>query len=289
MRDPSTALRQSSGQALRSSGQGSGRALARAYRALLKTAWATALEYRAQALLWILSFLFPLVMMVVWLAIVDEAGPAAGWDRADFVSYYVGVAMVNHLTFAWVVWNWDEDIRTGQLSTKLLKPLDPFHHLLSEQLGWKLFILLVIFPVVAVIAWLSPTISYPLTPGRTAACVLSVVAGFALSMLMGSTFGVLAFWSTQTHNLYSLWIGVGQFLSGWIAPLPLFPASIRRVAYLLPFRSALGFPVGILMGQLTWSEIGFGFAVTGGWILVFLILYRVLWRLGLRRYEAVGA
>jgi ABC-2 type transport system permease protein len=179
------------------------------YRALLKAAWATALEYRAQILLWILSFLFPLVMMVVWLAVVDEVGPAAGWDRADFVSYYVGMALVNQLTFAWIVWNWDEDIRTGKLSVKLLKPLDPFHHLLSEQLGWKLFILLFLLPVVAVIAWLSPTISYPLTPGRVAACVLSVVAGFALSMLMGSTFGVLAFWSTQTRNLYSLWIGVG--------------------------------------------------------------------------------
>jgi ABC-2 type transport system permease protein len=265
------------------------RNLTHAYRALPKAAWATALEYRAQILLWILSFLFPLVMMVVWLAIVDEAGPAAGWDRADFISYYVGAAMVNHLTFAWIVWDWDEDIRTGRLSVKLLKPLDPFHHLLSEQLGWKLFILLVIFPVVAVIAWLFPTISYPLTPGRAAACVLSVVAGFALSMLMGSTFGVLAFWSTQTHNLYSLWIGVGQFLSGWIAPLALFPAGFRQIARLLPFRSTLGFPMGILMGQLTWPEIGFGFAVTGGWILVFLPLYRVLWRLGLRRYEAVGA
>ena len=39
--------------------------LVRAYRALVKTAWATALEYRAQALIWFLSFLFPLVMMAV--------------------------------------------------------------------------------------------------------------------------------------------------------------------------------------------------------------------------------
>jgi ABC-2 type transport system permease protein len=263
--------------------------LARVYRALLNAAWATALEYRAQAVLWILSFLFPLVMMAVWLAVVDEVGPAAGWDRADFVSYYVGAAMVNHLTFAWIVWDWDEDIRTGKLSVKLLKPLDPFHHLLSEQLGWKLFILLIIFPIVAVIAWLSPVISYPLTPGRAIACALSVVAGFVLSMCMNSAFGVLAFWSPQVRNLYSLWHGVGQFLSGWIAPLALFPAGFRQVAYLLPFRNTLGFPMEILMGRLNWSEIELGFAVAGSWALAFLILYRVLWRIGLRRYEAVGA
>lgn len=265
------------------------RDLARVYGALVKVAWANALEYRAQVVLWILSLLFPLVMMVVWLAVVDEVGPAAGWDRSSFVSYYVGVALVNHLGTAWILWAWDEDIRTGKLSVKLLQPLDPFHHYLCDQLGWKFFILVLILPVAIVVAWLLPVISYPLTLGRVVAVILSVTLGFALNMLMSSAFGVLSFWSTQTRNLYSLWYGAGQFLSGWIAPLPLFPTSVRRVAHLLPFRCTLGFPVEILMGQLTGSEIGFGFAVSGGWIVIFLILYRVLWRVGLRRYEAVGA
>ncbi len=264
-------------------------ALARIYRALLGAAWATVLEYRAQIIIWILSFIFPLVMMVVWLAIVDEFGPAAGWTEADFIAYYLGAALVNHLTAAWVTWDWDDDIRTGNLSAKLLKPLDPFHHLLSQQLAWQLFILLIIFPPVALVVWLSPTIGYPLTPGRVAACALSVIAGFALNMFMSSAFGMLGFWFTQARNLYGLWNGVGQFLSGFIAPLALFPESFRQIANWLPFRSTLSFPMEILMGRLTDPEIGFGFAVAGGWIAIFLITYRILWRLGLRRYEAVGA
>ena len=220
---------------------------------------------------------------------MEEVGPAAGWDGSDFVSYYVGAAMVNRLTVAWLLWDWDEDIRTGTLSVKLLKPLDPLHHYLSGQLGWKILTLVFILPGVAVVAWLLPEIHYPLTPTLGLALVLSVVAGLVLNTMMASAFAVLAFWSTQVRNLYSLWWGVGQFLAGWIAPLALFPASIRRVAYCLPFRSALGFPTEILMGQLTWPEVWFGFAVTSGWILFFLIVYRVLWRIGLRRYEAVGA
>jgi len=265
------------------------RRLMRVYKALLQTAWATAVEYRAQAFLWILSSIFPLVMMAVWLAVVDEAGPLAGWGRADFISYYVGAALVYHFTFVWSVWQWDEDIRTGNLSPKLLKPLDPFHYLLSEQFGWKLFTLLFIVPPVAVIAWASPAVRYPSTLAQAVAFVLSVAAGFMLMMLMTSAFGVLAFWSTQVGNLFQLWFGVGQFLSGWIAPLALFPASIRQVAYLLPFRSTLGLPMEILMGRLAWPEIGFGFVVTCGWCVVFLVLYRILWRAGLKRYEAVGA
>jgi ABC-2 type transport system permease protein len=263
--------------------------LLRVYRALLRTAWEYVLEYRAQALLWILSGIFPLVMMVVWLALVDEAGPISGWGRDDFLAYYIGAAVVYELTFSWTAWEWDEDIRTGNLSVKLLKPLDPIHHLLSQQLAWKIFILLFVVPIVILVAWLSPAIAYPLSAGRAAAFALAVAAGFTLSNVMSSAFAMLSFWSTLSGNVYGLWIGVGQFLAGWIAPLALFPAGVRLFASWLPFRSTLGFPVEILTGQLSWPEMGFGFAVTAGWILFFLAVYRHLWRLGLRRYEAVGA
>jgi ABC-2 type transport system permease protein len=265
------------------------RKLMRVYAALLRTAWATMLEYRAQAILWILSFVFPLVMMNVWLAVIDEAGPLVGWGRGDFISYYIAATVVNYLTSAWMVWDWDEHIRTGSLSMKLLYPVDPFHQLLNWELGWKLFMLLTLVPLVSMIAWLSPAIDYPLTWDRAMAVGLSVIAGFALNVGMSCAFAMLSFWSTQTNNLFQLWSGLGQFFSGWIAPLALFPEAFRQFASLLPFRYTLSFPLEILMGQLAWPEMASGFLVTGGWGVLFFAAYRALWRLGIRRYEAVGA
>ncbi len=263
--------------------------LLQTYRALVRTSWATVLEYRAQVILWIVSWLFPLIMMAVWLAVVDEAGPAAGWDESDFASYYVAAAMVMYLTSAWVVWEWDEDIRTGSLSVKLLKPLDPFHHYLANELGWKLFALALLVPLIAVATWLLPILHYPVTPGRLLVVAVSIVLGFALNMAMSCAFGVLAFWTTQAHSLFGIWTGVGQFLSGWIAPLALFPAGLRQVAGILPFYATLGLPIEILMGRLTGAEIARELSVGAVWTVFFVVLYRVLWRAGLRRYEAVGA
>jgi len=265
------------------------RDLIRVYRALLRVGWELMLEYRAQALLWILSFVFPLVMMNVWLAVVDEAGPLAGWGRSDFIAYYVAAALFNYLTAAWVLWDWDEDIRTGSLSVKLLKPIDPFHYLLTNELGWKVFILVVMGPLVALAAWLSPEIDYPLTAESLLAVAASAVTGFALNLMMSTSFAMMSFWSTQTKNFYQLVFGLGQFLSGWIAPLALFPDTIRHVATLTPFRYTLSFPLEILMGRLSGSEIALGFAVTAIWLISFTIVYRVFWRLGVKRYEAVGA
>jgi ABC-2 type transport system permease protein len=228
-------------------------------------------------------------MMVVWLAVVEEVGPAAGWDKSDFISYYLAAVVVDYLTSAWVTWDWDEDIRTGNLSVKLLKPLEPIHHYSTNALGWKLFILVVMLPPLVLLTWFSPSVHYAADVGQWLAAVLAIAAGFLLNLFMNSAFGVIAFWTTQATNLFSLWNGVGQFLSGFIAPLALFPELFRRIAFLLPFRSTLSFPLEIMTGRLTWPEIGFGFAVTLAWTLLFYFLYRLLYRLGLQRYEAVGA
>jgi ABC-2 type transport system permease protein len=255
----------------------------------MRASWAKALEYRAQVVLWVISGVFPLVMMAVWLAVVDEAGPVSGWGRVDFISYYVGAAVVLQFTGSWVLWDWDDDIRLGSLSLKLVKPLDPVHHFLSDMLGFKLFVLAVLVPVVGLIAWLSRDITFALTPARAALFALACLGGLAVSTMMATAFAMISFWSTQSSNLFSLVYGVGQFLSGWIAPLALFPAGLRQIAYWLPYRSTLSFPLEILLGRATPAETTFGFAITALWIVVFLVIYRVLWRLGLRRYEAVGA
>ena len=139
-----------------------------------------------------------------------------------------------------------------------------------------------------VVAWLLPVINYPLTPERAVAFIIALILGLGLSIAMSAAVAMIAFWSTQARNLYGLWIGVGQFLSGWIAPLALFPPATRNVAVWLPFRSTLGLPTEILMGRLSTGETLFGMTVAAGWIVAFGFLYRLLWARGLRRYEAVG-
>jgi ABC-2 type transport system permease protein len=50
----------------------------------------------------------------------------------------------------------------------------------------------------------------------------------------------------------------------------------------------MGFPLEILLNRLTGVQIAEGFGVAALWIVVFALLYRLGWRLGVRRYQAVG-
>ena len=47
-----------------------------------------AVTYRGRMVLWVLSGFFPLLLMAVWLTVVDESGPPAGWTTSDFLAYY---------------------------------------------------------------------------------------------------------------------------------------------------------------------------------------------------------
>lgn len=265
------------------------RSLTRAYAVLVRAALLGILEYRTQALLWLIEVMFPLVMLAAWLAILSEAGSIAGWTGPDFISYYVAAALVNKCTSTWVAGQWMREINNGELAVKLLKPLDPFHQVLCLQLGEQIFVYVIGLPILAVLPLMLPAVHFPIGLAAAVLFLLSVVLGYLLNVAMGTVFGLLAFWSPQTNTLYGLWVGVGQVLSGWVAPLLLFPTGVQQVAALLPFRGLLGFPVSLITGRLSGTAIAFGLAVDAVWIGVFFALARLLWTRGLRRYDAVGA
>ena len=59
-----------------------------AYPTLVRNATQVALTYRGRLVLGLLGNLFPLLLMAVWLTVVAEGGPPAGWTAGDFLSYY---------------------------------------------------------------------------------------------------------------------------------------------------------------------------------------------------------
>jgi ABC-2 type transport system permease protein len=258
------------------------------YPGLVRSSVQTALAYRGRMVLWVISGFFPLLLMVVWLTVVAESGPPAGWTAADFLAYYVAAAVMWHLSGQHVVWEWDSDMRSGDLSTRLLLPLHPFHQYAASDIGHRVVFLGLLLPMLVLSVALVPGLGYDLDLVRVLLVVAAVVLASVLSLLMASTVALLGFWSTQTTNIWMLWWGLGSFTSGWVAPLELMPHWLRSVAVVLPFRSTLGFPVELLAGRVDGAGTLVGFGVGLAWTAAFAVLYVVGWRHGVRRYQAVA-
>ncbi|MFQ6172145.1 ABC transporter permease [Oryzobacter sp. R7] len=255
---------------------------------LLRASLQVAVTYRGRMVLWAVTGFFPLLLMAVWLTVVAESGPPAGWTTGDFLAYYAAAALVSHASGQHVVWDWDHDLRTGELSTKLLRPVHPFWQFAAGDLGHRLVLATFLVPVLVVAALALPGLDYELGPLDLLLAVLAMVIAWVLSLVMASVVAILGFWSTQTTNVWMLVWGLGSFASGWVAPLELMPRWLHDLGLVLPFRSTIGFPAELVAGRLDGAETALGFGVGLAWTVVLAAALVLGWRRGIRRYQAVA-
>ena len=117
--------------------------------------------------------------------------------------------------------------------------------------------------------------------------VLATVAAFILRFLLQGVIAMACFWSERALALERLLLIPYLFLSGLVAPLETFPPGVRAFALATPFPYTVAFPARVLMGAEV--NLGAGFLGLALWSGLFLILFLLLWRVGIRRYSAMGA
>ena len=259
------------------------------YPTLLKAYWARSIEYRGQLIIWILSSVLPLIMLVVWLNVsAQQGGSVGGYDAVGFISYYLMVTLIRRITGVWIIWDMDHDIRNGELSPQLLKPINPMHHHFTQSLASKPLQVLLVTPPIVVASLLFGA-RYDLSLFSLALTLAACAGAFVIEFLVQALIGTLAFWITQSVAVAEAWFWVRAFFSGWIVPLAIFPAAIVGPLTYLPFRYTLSFPIEIILGRLPLDQIVLGFGVELSWIAILLIAFQLMWRRGLRSSSAVGA
>jgi ABC-2 type transport system permease protein len=260
------------------------------YIQLMKTAFASMLQYRAALVIWMISqVLDPVIYLIVWSSVTQASdGQVGGYTRSDFAAYFLVLMLVNHLTYTWIMYEYDYRVRQGSLSASLLRPVHPIHSDIADNLSSKL----VSTPGLLLVALGLAFIFHPvirLEPWALAAAVPAIMLAFLLRFLLEWTLALVAFWTTRVNAINQMYFVILLFLSGQVAPLTLFPQIIQSLASVLPFRWMVSFPVELILGSLTPNQALAGFAAQAVWLVAAFILVRSVWRHGVRQYSAVGA
>ncbi|MCE2976252.1 MAG: ABC-2 family transporter protein [Pseudanabaena sp. CoA8_M7] len=261
------------------------RYLLRLIGTLFSTYYAYMLEYRAELFIWLLSNSLPFILMGAWLK-ASENG-SFGMTSLEFIRYFLAVFIVRQFNIVWVIWDFEKELISGQLSHRLLQPIDPFWHHLINHIAerWARFPMLVV--LIALFFMLYPQSFWipSLATGLLAAFLVAIA--FLLRFLIQYTFGMLAFWTERASAIEQLWFLSYIFLSGIIAPLEVFPPLARDIVLWTPFPYMVYFPSAILVGKAVniWQGIG----VMAGWMAVTVVINRWLWRKGIKQYSGMGA
>lgn len=256
--------------------------------AFSRVSWALSMEYRSQAILWMMTSLLMIIMLVVWLG-VSEGGAVNGFTRGDFIAYYMIGWVVRTLTAVWSSWELDYQVRQGTLSPLLLRPIHPIWNEIAANLTEKIFRMSIVMPIVIVVLLTSPDARVNLSLASVAAFVPALIGAWLLVFLSDYLVGLLAFWTSQTGAFIMGFYGLRVLLSGIVAPLAMFPTGVQAILEWTPFPYMLNFPTAILTRGVTGGELWIGFGVQAFWVVVLVAAVRLGWRAAMRSYSAVGA
>lgn len=259
------------------------------YSVVMRTAVQTQFQYRTANYAYMLGMIAePVIYLVVWSTVARTQGGAVdGITPGEFAAYYIVWTLVRNMNIVFTPYGWEERIRTGELSGMLVRPVHPIHYDLAYFAGYKLVVIVFWVPIAAVLALIfRPTLD--VSPLELVVFFLAIWGAYLIRSMLLWVLGMVTFWTTRVSALYDLYFTAELLLSGRLLPLALLPGWAVTVADVLPFKYTFGYPIEVLAGDLSSAELFIGLGLQVVWVAAGALLVAAVWRVGVRRYSAVG-
>jgi ABC-2 type transport system permease protein len=251
------------------------------------------LTYRVNYLARTLFSFIPLfAMLSLWRTIYAQqsGAPLSGYTPGQMIFYYLMVAVVDVLTAVNEDdWQIAADIREGNISQFLLKPIDYLWYRLCLFFSGRMaFISMACIPLGVFIFCFRGYFVAPVTGTAFVAFLISIVLTALLQFFISYTMAMLAFWLLEISTFIFILFAFEYLASGHLFPLDLLPAALQRALFFTPFPSMLYVPIAIYMGKISGAGIGQGLLLQLMWLVLAYVLARFAWRRGIKRYAAFG-
>jgi ABC-2 type transport system permease protein len=249
------------------------------------------LVYRLNFVLWrFRSLVFFLSLFFFWLAVYGNRGEFLGYEKSQMLTYVVGIAFLRGLVLGSRTADVGEQVRSGNLSKLLVKPMGMFKYLMSIDVTDK--VLNVLFTIVEV-GLILLIFRFPFyIPENLVTLVLFLVLVGVATMLfffLSVSLSTAAFWTEEiwaTRWLFG--VVLLEFLAGAFFPIDVLPEILQRIIYWTPFPYLVFFPMKVWLEQLSGLEVVRAIGICGLWAVGFWWLAKFLWQKGARNYGAYG-
>jgi len=243
------------------------------------------LQYRVNFFVQLLQSAIALGVGLAGLGIVfSHTVELGGWSRGELLAVMGVHTLILGVIKAIIEPNMArlmEDVQQGTLDYALTKPVDA--QLLVSVREIRVWSLLDVLIGLAVIGVALTQLGASLEPGQALAFAVTLTLGALMIYSLWLMLTSVAFWVVRVDSLLDLFGGL--YLAGrW--PVGIYPGWLQGLlTFLVPVAFAVTVPAEALTGRLTLPSLALAVAVAAG----MLLLARIVWRTGLRRYAGASA
>jgi ABC-2 type transport system permease protein len=257
------------------------------------------LVYRGDFALGTFMRFLPIITQIfLWSAVFESLNPSdpskariAGFAFPDMVAYFLLTMIARAFSsMPGLASGIAKQIRDGEIKKFLVQPVDLLGYLFLSRLAHKVAYYAVATIPFAIVFYLCRDYFVEGWPNATrlSCFVASLILGFVLGFFLEATLGLVGFWFLEVSSLLFVYMLLSFFLSGHMFPINILPEPFQSIVQFLPLKYLAYFPAAIFLGKVPPDQLAFEMTMLVVWTLVFIVLSRVLYAAGLRRYSGYG-
>ena len=240
----------------------------------------------------ILRFLPMITTILLWQAIYEGSGKTehAGFRYREMIAYLLLINISRMFSsMPGLAGGIAKDIREGTLKRYMIQPMDMIGYLISYRAAHKVSYIVTSAIPYALLFFVCRGFFDGFPDALTlAAYFLSLILSFLVGFFFETCVGMIGFWFLEVTSLLYIVMTLNFFLSGHMFPLDLLPAPWASILKALPFQYLAYFPAVVFLGKVKGAELVVHLFLEFAWAMIFMLLARGLYRLGLRHYSAYG-
>lgn len=260
----------------------------RTYVEFAKKAIQNSIVYRADSYAGVINTIVMIfVNIAIWRAIYEEEATLEGL-QFKLVMTYIVLSFLMQSIFVMDEYFIQAKVRSGSISTDMLRPISFLTYVFSHNIGRMLFRIVIQLSPALLVAILFIKILPPFSPLIAVYFAVSVVLGYLVLYSINLTVWLTSFWYFEIFSFITIKDAAVMILSGALLPIWFMPEWLYRIVQITPFGSIYSVPISIYLGQLPEAEMYTKLLLQLVWIIIFQGIARLMWHRAVKRIVVQG-
>ncbi|MBK7749833.1 MAG: ABC-2 family transporter protein [Candidatus Obscuribacter sp.] len=187
------------------------------------------------------------IFLKLWQATYSQSGATRLGDMTlAQMLWYLTITESIYMSAPRLTRQVDEDVRTGTLAVRLIKPMSYPLYCISFCLGERSVRFVFNLLIGAVITFCLVG-AVPVSPFSLAMLAVACLFGFILDAFGQLIVGLGAFWLEDTSGLFLIYTRLVMIFGGMLIPLELFPHWLKEIVVFTPFPYLVYGPVHLFL------------------------------------------